>query len=196
MAYAFDPDKIVIDDHTVPDAMKKHPEYLRRRQDIKNVLHLPNALEKFCTHEAGHLIYLKRAGLPDPEFFGPTITYDGRNFDHCTIGVKPPDMKNSPGYFSGRFMIKLARVAVAGGVFSEELLHCSKEENGDSVDWDLFVEYCKNAQRHDTGRSYNPDKRWRKARAQVKKDLDTQVITGNEIQSAKEEIKRKCFYSR
>jgi hypothetical protein len=195
MTGVFDPSKVIIDDHTVPNVMKCLEEYKWRREEIEARLCLPNAIEVFSTHEAGHIIYFKLANLPAPILFGPTIEYDGKRFSHCTVGVKPPDLENNVGYFTGKFMIRLARAAVAGGVFLEALMGYSEKDNGDADDWDLFERYCKTVQRYDTTRDYNPPKRWRKARAKVKRDLDTNIITMTEIQNAKAEFRAQVFPS-
>jgi hypothetical protein len=192
-ADVFDPEKVIIDDSRVlPVSMKDDAEYMRRRQDIERRLRAPRAIETFCTHEAGHLIYFRRAGFTQFDFLGPTIAYDGKRFDDCLAAVNPPKLGRNH-FYDDDFLIELARGAVAGGVFVEVRLHYPEIENGDGADWVLFENHCRRAQRQDVSRTFNPEERWRQARDEVKADLENHVITDDEIQRAEDEVRHKCF---
>jgi len=191
MTYVFDPDKVIIEEPTVPLARKEDDDYIWRRKEIESDLRMSNAMEKLCTHEAGHIIYMERAGLPKPSFFGPTITFDGKKFQHCTIGVKPFDLGSY--HRTGKSMVRLARAMAAGGVFLEVLFNCPRDKNGDSGDYALFEAECKKFYRDDLTRIYNPPKRWTQARSKVRKDLEKNIIKEDAIERTKEEVMRECF---
>lgn len=191
MSTTYNPDKVLIDDATVPPTLIGSDEYTKRRDSIRRTLR-NFSIDEFCTHEAGHRIYFKQIGMTT-EPIGPTIKYENGVWDYWVVSIAAPKLTNSQ-LVDYRFLVKFARAAVAGGVFLEVLRHVPRKDNGDPDDCEMFKVYMKKAQDLGSTHSYNnPPRRWTKARFKVAADLRTGVVSQVEIFLTTEEIKRKCF---
>jgi hypothetical protein len=186
---AFDPNRIAIAD-SVP-ANLKDEEYLRRLRAIENSLRIPERFEKTCTHEAGHLIYFRRAGFADFVYCGPKIFHDGRQFVYWVAWVNPSAF-NGNIFYSDELLRGIARGAAAGGVFLEVLLGCSVIDNGSGDDLMSFGVHCSRAQAQ-LSRPLNVQERWNRARSEVKLDLENNIIRPDEVERAKAEVVQNCF---
>ena len=101
-----------IDISGVPVEMREHPEFLKKFNHLRRVLGDPRQVEIGCTHDAGHLIYFRRAGIPTEnlKFHGPTVFYNPQlqEFLYFLVCVEPP--LNSPVQIDA-----FAKGAAAGG---------------------------------------------------------------------------------
>ena len=182
-------ENLQIDTSNVPIDKREHPDFQRRMREIKRDLADLPTIEICCTHEAGHLIYFRRAGATQFRFDGPMIFYEAARdeFHHGLAGVKPL----SPIYDVDGF----AKGAVAGGVFSSLL--CGQAHRGDSDDRLFFSRYIDHWLRqnpHLQGCNINADEMWRNAQLAVEEDLrapDSPLRA--EIPLAVAEIKLECF---
>jgi hypothetical protein len=180
-----------IDISGVPVEKRGDLDFLQKFNHLTRVLADPRQVEIGCTHDAGHLIYFRRAGIPTEniKFHGPTVFYNPQlqEFLYFLACVEPP--------FDCQVQIDaFAKGAAAGGVFSSVL--CHETYRGDEADLDLFTRIANRwLQRnlHLWG-LVNIESLWREAQQAVEADLrDADATFHSEIAAAIAEIKARCL---
>jgi hypothetical protein len=100
-----------INESSVPLEKRRHPKYQELFSKLQKELTAKGAIEIFSTHEAGHLIFFKRAGFTQFEFHGPTMTYDGERCGYHIAAVETPESSRIRNY-NGDILDRLARLGV------------------------------------------------------------------------------------
>jgi hypothetical protein len=188
-----------IDENGVPLIKREHPEYKRLYKKLQSELAAPNSIDIFCAHEAGHLIFFRRAGFTQFKFYGPTMTYDAINtfadeserYNYFIAAVRTPEANQLQGY-NDDLLNSLARGAAAGEVFNEIRQRHPPVPIDKSSDFDGFDLYCRNALRKNLSIGYDAEGRWKRARKEVEVYLGNR-INENEIKTALMEVKYGCF---
>ena len=151
----------------------------------------PKQVEIACTHDAGHLIYFRRAGIQieNLQFHGPTVFYNRefQEFVDFLVCVEPP--LDSPVPIDA-----FAKGAAAGGVFTAIL--CGETHGGDAEDLPVFTSVANrwlHRNLHLWG-LVNIESLWREAQQAVETDLrDADATFHSEIAAAIAEIKARCL---
>jgi hypothetical protein len=196
MAYAGRP---INEDQVLP-AKCEHDEYKRLYAKLQAELEAENALETFCTHEAGHLIFFRRAGFTKFDFEGPTMTYrlwltgesEADRYNYYLAAVHVPEVGRLRRYNNDDTLKEIARGAVAGEMFNEVRQNRPSVPVDKSSDYDGFNELCLRALRTDNSFGYDAPGRWKRARDEVKDYLGSSAHE-QEIQDAIVEVRFKCF---
>jgi len=188
-----------IDESGVPPEKRSHPEYLRRYLELQTLLTALNSIDKYCAHEAGHLIFFERAGLTQFEFYGPTMTFndlhsfddESKRYGYFLAAVRTPEAGDIQGY-DDEMLNTLARAAVAGEVFNEVRQQSPIRPIDESTDFVGFDAHCRKALREDFEIGYDAKGRWRKAQDAVRAYLQDNA-NEPEIQSAIAKVRFGCF---
>jgi hypothetical protein len=116
--------------------MRKDPDFLQKFDRLTRALADPRQVEIACTHDAGHLIYFRRAGIltENLKFYGPTVLYNRefQKFVYFLVCVEPPldiDCRVQIDAFT--------KGAAAGGVFTAVL--CRETHRGGAEDLPVFI---------------------------------------------------------
>ena len=188
-----------IDEDGVLPKKREHPEYKRLYAKLEKELTASNAIENFCAHEAGHLIFFKQAGFVKFDFYGPTMTYDAfkpckdesERYDYFIAAIHSPEMQNIRHY-DGDTLDRLAKGAVAGELFAEVRRGVIPPPVEKNHDFDSFDSHCRKALRFPYGVSYDAKGRWLAARPRVKEYL-ADPTNETKIQAAIAEVRYECF---
>jgi hypothetical protein len=178
---------------------RDHPEYRRLYSKLQIELTAVNAIDIFCTHEAGHLIFFRKAGFTRFEFLGPTMTYnslmpyedESQRYNYYIAAVRAPEILNIPRY-DDSVLDALARGASAGEVFNEIRQQGRPVPIDKSSDFDGFDDHCRRALRANGLIGYDAKGRWNRARSEVKAYLENSINEA-EIHAAIVEVKHGCF---
>jgi len=176
----------------------RNDRYRQKYEELKIKLEDPNQVEYACVHEAGHVIFTRKAGFHQIEFHGPTMIYDDRieneddRYDYCIAAVADLRAAN-PEYYSEAVLCKLARIAIAGEVFNEIRQRYFTTIPADKrSDWRKFERECYKAHKSNTDIRYQPLRYWRGARTAVEAYLNNNPDEGM-IQSTIAEVRLNCF---
>jgi hypothetical protein len=163
------------------DSDEFRSQYQRLRHEISDLVRV----KEFCIHEAGHLIYFRRAHLAAFEFKGPTVYLKNGSIEIFPASVVPDERQLQ------RIGAKaLAVGAAAGGAFTSII--CRREYRGDAVDQALFSELVNPHELADLG--LTRDELWEQAQREVEGDLRTMgKLFREEIDCTAAEIARECF---
>jgi hypothetical protein len=191
----------MVEIHTsrVPEDKRNHSEYRCRYSELQALLDSSSSIDLYCVHEAGHLIFGKRAGLTEFKFHGPTMTYDGvtpdkdekERFGYFLAAVETPETSRIQKY-DDALLDAMAKCAVAGEVFEEVRRGVPLKPIEKSWDFDTFDHFCRNARRADRDIDYDAKGRWLRAQPHVRIYLRDQANEA-EIQSAIATVKYGCF---
>jgi hypothetical protein len=168
---------------------RNDPRYVRAFDSLTKMLETEEELDTYAIHEAGHLTYFLRMGIPEPEitYDGPTILYSSetQEFIFYPCAVRIPKK-----YLDAANLESLAKAAAAGGVYESEL---EKGHNlGDKSD------------RHSLHRAYairltrgvipakSENDMWEWAQNEVRLELALESNRADAFKKA-EVIKEKCF---
>jgi hypothetical protein len=176
-------ENIQIDVSRVPIDKQALPDFQRKMRELRRDLANPTTMEACCIHEAGHLIYFRRAGL-DPSLSGPMIMYDEAcaQFRHGLAWVKP-DLR------AIRDLNAFAKGVAAGGVFTRVI--AGQEYLGHSGDLDVFRGIVKHRFRFNGPTAHEI---LRTAISSVEEDVgEPESAVRGEIPTAIAEIKDRCF---
>jgi|ERR1051326_1040547 hypothetical protein len=101
----------------VQDFQRADPDFIKKYKRLERELDDPKKVVDICIHESGHLIYWRRAGVPDIKLFGPTVFFDAptKTFAHFAASVAP-NLQSPQTAMTIDVMVK---AAVAGAVFSK-----------------------------------------------------------------------------
>lgn len=188
-----------IDESGVDVKKREHPEYKRLYSKLQNELTASGAIDIFCVHEAGHLIFFRKAGYTTFIFRGPTMTYnpwkpckdESERYNYYIAAVETPEIDRLVHY-DDRTLLGLARGAAAAELFNEIRQQCAPIPIDKSSDFDGFDNHCRKALRYDPDIGYDASGRWRRARAEVTPYLHNPA-NEHEIQRATAEVKQQCF---
>jgi hypothetical protein len=136
-------------------------------------------------HEAGHVLYARRAGAIDVKYYGP-LEYPGKPGDIGEAGVKPvfPD--------SGvRIeLIEIARWFWAGSVVKRILAPSFWEDGEDGNDWEVFVGYANKLLAALCPTNEQLRQYWVQAQQDVEKDLRSPAFR-REMWALAREVEKK-----
>jgi hypothetical protein len=121
-----------------PDKLSD-PDVLKLYNEMQEIFENNLAVNSFCVHEAGHVIYYQRAGVPIHSIAGPRITYQNGPLSHpAEVRVLKADVEalgKSP-----ETVFKIAKVHAAGKIFAIRLTAVSV--GGEKIDQQNFRDYC------------------------------------------------------
>jgi hypothetical protein len=167
---------------------------------LQEQLNASGTIDHVCLHEAGHLVYFRRAKIPT-EKYGPTIEYLGGDFISCLAAIGTPTI-NEFTIYTLELLDDLARAGVAANLFGDEFL---KESSGDSALAKRLREGKQTVYENDLARfkrccywarqfiPYTESiKRWSDAEISVAKELKDPKLR-DDIHLAAQEIRQECF---
>lgn len=183
----------------VPLDRRDHPAYLLEYKQLEQDLSATTSIGIYCAHEAGHLIFFRRAGFTEFEFAGPTIHYDERyqeennRYSSFPAAVMPIDLKlNSLCNYSDELLDSLARAGAAGDIFNEFEQGKTPRPPESSDDFYHFDQHCRRALQQDSEIRYDAKGRWKRAQGDVRAYLRDNSNAPT-IESAISEVRRQCF---
>lgn len=167
---------------------------------MQAALSIPVNVNALCIHEAGHVIYLTRAGLGEFSYFKSRITYDAERgkFDGYLAEVLPRVGRTFPTNLNlnllNDWLFQVAQGFAAGGVFARELTNATLDmgDVGDSADYERFSEMCYLIHQGDPSNTIDRETTWKQAQEAVKKDLRNSKSREEAWKKAKE-IKQTLF---
>jgi hypothetical protein len=129
---------IIIDISQVPKERQTDQLFLFCLADVRAKLNDPKEIRAICIHEAAHLFYMTKAGMKDPEFSGPRITYDKQTgkYDRYGASVRCPNRDEAllSTMTVGEWAFRIAKAHAAGGVAAQVMAGRPKTDSGDSED--------------------------------------------------------------
>ena len=129
---------IIIDISQVPKERQTDPLFLCCLADVRAKLNDLEEIRAICIHEAAHLFYMTKAGMKDPEFSGPRITYNKQTglYDRYGASVRCPNRDEAllSTMTVGEWAFRIAKAHAAGGVAAQVLAGRPKTDSGDSED--------------------------------------------------------------
>lgn len=183
--------QIKIDTSTLNDDQRKDPEFLELYQGVQDLFTNILVVNSFCVHEAGHVIYYQRAGVPIHGIVRPSIVYapsqEAKLKFRChpaQVQVKRSDVENlgtDPDVVS-----KIAKVHAAGEVAALALT--SLKTGGGEIDKQNFKDYCELANIPESERRLI----WKTAGDEIKKELRQPAAKSEAWQEAFN-IRRQLF---
>jgi hypothetical protein len=140
-------------------------------------------------HEAGHVLYARRAGAIDIVYHGP-LEYPGRPGNFGEAGVQP--VFSYTGVHIP--LIAMARWFSAGSVVKRVLAPSFWKDGEDRTDWDVFVEYANKLLAASCPATAQLRQYWVQAQQDVKKDLRSPAFR-REMWALAREIEKKIPWS-
>ena len=170
----------------VNTGFRNDPRYARALESLTKMLEKEADVDVYAIHEAGHLAYFLRMGIPESEiiFRGPTILH---KLEIGEFVYFPCELRVHKKYLNDVDLESLAKAAAAGGVYERELK--GTRYLGDTVDREVFHS------RYSV-RSIAPAKdeseMWEWAQNEVRLDLTHESNRTEAYKNAKR-IREKCF---
>jgi hypothetical protein len=131
-----------IDTSQIPPEKLTDPLFLFNLADVQAKLNDPNEIKAICIHEAAHLFYMTKAGMKDPEFSGPRITYNVQTgkYDRYGASVRCPNRNEEvlSAMTVGQWAFQIAKAHAAGGIAAQVLAGRQNTDSGDSEDRQNF----------------------------------------------------------
>ena len=163
-----------IDVSQVPFEKLTDPDFLRCRSQMEAVLKSDQWVTGFSAHEAGHLIYFRRAGWKDFDYRGPTILFDSARceFKAIVAAVRPAGTMNEAAdkvITLEQFIMSMAKGHAAGGVVIRSLT--SLPDAGDDGDYEDFSNWCTAICAQHPHLPIDRKRFWEDAQKAVAKDL-------------------------
>jgi len=186
----------------ITEERARDERFLEKFRGIQEQLNAAGRIDHVCLHEAGHLVYFRRAKI-QADKYGPAIEYSEmkKGFVSCLAAIGTPTINESTNY-TLKLLDDLANAGVAANLFGDDFL---KELDADSAlartlrdekqtvlenDFAKFKQCCHWA------RKFIPYseaiKCWQDAEISVTRELKDQSLR-DDIQLAAQEIRQDCF---
>jgi hypothetical protein len=164
---------IVVDISEVPAEKQNDIRFLAALEDVRRRCADPMEMEAISIHEAGHLFYMTRAGLRDPECNGPRIVYNPLTdkFDRYGSSVRCPnqDKEHLATTPISKWVFQMAKSYVGGGVAAHVLAGAA--DVGDSGDRENFDGFYDEILRQQPNVKTTHDEMWAEAQRIVTLEL-------------------------
>jgi hypothetical protein len=176
--------------------------FLDKLRVIQEQLNAPGKIDHTCLHEAGHLVYFRRAKI-QADKYGPAIEYseEKKDFLSCLAAIDTPTI-NEFTIYTLKLLADLAKAGVAANLLGDEFL---KDLDADSALAKTLREEKQTVYENDLekfkrscywARQFIPYteaiKCWPDAEISVTRELKDQNIR-DDIQLAAREIRQECF---
>jgi hypothetical protein len=184
----------------VPEELRKGKEYDAVRGKMEENLARPDKVNRYATHESGHLLYLIKTGLiskpNDAIFAGPTIYLE----DGCVwqfsaaVSSKRLRLTDSALVYTEEILNKAALAAAAASEFEKALLgedeDTTKAETGDKT---TLFKHCHKA-RSKNGIEFQGFTLWPSAQRETAKWFrENRAEVEGLIGIAKQIVVNRCF---
>jgi hypothetical protein len=184
------------------------PDLTRELQEANQKLLIPGKIEAVCIHEAGHLVFFKKAKIRTV-LRQPALKYSQthKKFVPVLAAVGTPEINEDTAY-DEELLDNLARGGVAAGMFVDEFIANKKDygpvsdalifellqerEIVNNNDKDTFTQYCDWAMRNGSGIEFDPVTPWSKAQEHVEAYMHCPEFK-EKRSAAIAEIKLECF---
>jgi hypothetical protein len=187
--------RIEIDVSKVPFSMRFDSRFRNLHARVEQEFELPHTIDNCCIHEAGHIIYLRRAGVKDFGYLGPRIEYRPLTdtFHDFWAAVKPDYERISPDpTFSGEDLIRaLARGMAAGGIFTLALTN--RTVPGDADDYRIFGSLWDMLLKDSPNIAMSQENVWKGAQEDIERDLKNDLTLREQVRITADEIRPKLF---
>jgi hypothetical protein len=172
----------------VPLGERRNPVDIIQATEIALARDPPRRLA-VALHEAGHVLYARRAGAIEIVYHGP-LEYPGRPDDLGEAGVQPV----FPYTGAHIPLLAMARWFSAGSVVKRVLAPSFWEDGEDGTDWDVFVEYANKLLAASCPANEQLRQYWVQAQQDVERDLRSPAFR-REMWALAREVEKKIPWS-
>jgi hypothetical protein len=174
-------------------------DYPTIRATMEKNLTRPEKIDRYATHESGHLLFFLRRGLMSPSeaIYGrPTILrlQDG-SIGYFVAGVTSSriSLLDKTLVYDMPLLEKLADIGVAGNVLELNKYDVDEEtEIGVKGDFKTFFDHCYEARARNAVK-FEAYSMWTNAFGRVQTELRENPLPDSLIDSTKQVIRKRCF---
>lgn len=187
----------------VPDEMRSGNEYDVIRGNMERNLARPDKVERYATHESGHLIYLIKTGLisqpKDAVFAGPTIYLEDGEVRQFSAAVTSNRIRltDETLEYTEAILEKAALASAAASEFEKELLGADEDtEKAETGDKGTLFKHCHKAKRRN-GIEFQAYTLWPFAQCQTRAWLqENRSECAKLVSISNQVVFSRCFGSR